>query len=84
MAAGKSNGLTLPARNPKVRSVGNRIGGTLKHNPNADVSELYRDLEVAKLEDAVVRVVNMAPPPTRQQLAAIAALLRPAVASCAT
>lgn len=57
----------------KVRS---QIAVTKRRNPQADVTELKRELKAAHLEDYVRRVVDSAPPLTEDQRSRIAALLR--------
>ena len=59
----------------KTRS---QIAHTKRRNPNADTTELTRQLKAERLEDYIERVVNAAPPLTAEQRDRIAALLRPA------
>ncbi|SMG34952.1 hypothetical protein [Agreia pratensis] len=59
----------------KTRS---QIAHTKRRDPNADTTELTRQLKAERLEDYIERVVNAAPPLTSEQRDRIAALLRPA------
>jgi hypothetical protein len=61
-----------------ARTARNRLGGTLRQNPGADVSELRHDLEVAKLEDHIRKIVDSWPPLTPAQRDRLALLLHPA------
>lgn len=47
-----------------------------KNNPEADVTDLRRQLRAELLADHVERVVNQAPPLTPEQRECVAALLR--------
>ncbi|SJM62811.1 hypothetical protein FM101_07485 [Arthrobacter rhombi] len=58
----------------KTRS---QIAHAKRRDPNADVTELRRQLKAEHLEDYVARVVAEAPPLTPGQLDRIAGLLRP-------
>jgi hypothetical protein len=53
-----------------------KIARTVRQNPNADTTELRRQLKAERLEDYVRRTVDSAPPLTEEQRARIAALLR--------
>jgi hypothetical protein len=53
-----------------------KIASTVRQNPNADTTELRRQLKAERLEDYVRRTVDSAPPLTEEQRARIAALLR--------
>lgn len=52
---------------------------TIKKNPNADVTELRRQLKAERLEDYIKRVVDAAPPLSASQRDRLALLLRPGV-----
>jgi hypothetical protein len=56
----------------KTRS---KIAHTVRQNPNADTTELRRQLKAERLEDHIRRVVDAAPPLTNDQRSKIAALL---------
>ena len=58
----------------KTRS---QIAHAKRRNPNADVTELRRQLKAEHLEEYVSRVVAEAPPLNPAQLDRIAGLLRP-------
>ena len=55
----------------------NRLGGMIRRHPDADHSDLRRDLEAAKLEDHIRKVVDGWPPLTDWQRDKLALLLRP-------
>lgn len=50
----------------------------LKRDPNADVTELRRQLKAERLAEHVARVVDSAPPLSDEQRARIASMLAPA------
>jgi hypothetical protein len=52
-----------------------RLAATVRHNPDADVSEIRRDLRAARLEDAIRKAVDAAPPLSPEQRAKLAGLL---------
>jgi hypothetical protein len=53
-----------------------KIAHTLRQNPDADVTELRRQLKAERLEEHVRRIVDAAPPLTYEQRTRLAALLR--------
>lgn len=53
-----------------------KIGVAKKKNPDADVTELRRQLKAERLEDYIKRAVDEAPPLTDEQRAHLAAILR--------
>jgi hypothetical protein len=53
-----------------------KIAHTLRHDPDADVTELRRQLKAERLEEHVRRIVDAAPPLTGEQRARLAAILR--------
>ncbi len=53
-----------------------RLAATRRHHPDADTSNLERDLRVARAEDYIKRLIDDAPPPTPEQRAQLALLLR--------
>ncbi len=65
----------MPSRAQTAR---NRIGGKLRKNPEADVTELRRDLAAAKVADHVDDWIDTWEP-TPEQIALIAAILNPGV-----
>ena len=66
----------MPARDPAVRSITSKIGATQRHHPDADTSDLRRDLRAAHLEAHVREVVDGFPPLTADQRGRLALLLR--------
>lgn len=58
-----------------------QIAHAKKRNPDADVTELRRQLRAERLADHIQRVVNEAPPLTPEQRDRLAGLLRPAPAN---
>lgn len=56
-----------------------RIASTKKANPDADVTELRRQLKAERLEDYIKRVVDDAPPLSPEQRQKLAALIHPTV-----
>ena len=54
-----------------------KIAHTKRQNPDADVTELRRQLKAERLEEHVAAVIDSAPPLTIEQRERIAALLRP-------
>jgi hypothetical protein len=65
----------MPSQDPEVLTLSGTIGAHERHHPGRDLSELRRDLQVAKLADHVRQVVDAAPPLTDAQRIKIAALL---------
>jgi hypothetical protein len=61
-----------------------RLAATRRHDPDADTSEIERDLRAARLEDHVRRVVDEFPPLTDAQRNRLAVLLRGGGADAAT
>lgn len=59
----------------KTRS---QIALTMKADPEADVTELRRQLRAERLEDHIKAAIDAAPPFTPEQLDRLAAILRPA------
>lgn len=55
-----------------------RLGGMISRHPDADHTDLRRNLQAAKLEDHIRKVVNGWPPLTDEQRDRLALLLRPA------
>lgn len=52
------------------------IARTIKSDPDADVTELRRQLKAERLEDHIKAVVDAAPPLTVEQRERLAAILR--------
>jgi hypothetical protein len=53
------------------------LANTKRHDPDADVTELRRQLKAERLEDHIRRMVDEAPALSVEQRSRIAALLRP-------
>jgi len=66
----------MPSR---ARTAGNRIGGKLRQDPGADVTELRRDLATAKVADHVEDWLATWSP-TPEQVRSVAVLLNPSAA----
>lgn len=60
-----------------------KIALAKRHNPDADVTELQRQLKAERLAEYVERVVSEAPPLTDEQLARVTAILRPTLRTSA-
>lgn len=54
-----------------------QIAHAKRRDPDADVTELRRQLKAERLAEYVERVVSEAPPLTDEQLSRITAILRP-------
>jgi len=54
-----------------------RIGIELRRDPNADVTELRRQLKAERTAEYIQKVVDAWPPLTDQQRTALAELLKP-------
>ncbi len=52
-----------------------KLAGTLSRNPDADVTELRRELRAERAADYIRELVDSAPPLTELQRARLAALL---------
>ncbi len=65
----------MPARDPGHRSLANKKRALARWHPDADTSELDRDLKAARASEYVRRLVSEAPPLTELQRARLAALL---------
>ncbi|MGW4581950.1 hypothetical protein ACWELP_24975 [Rhodococcus aetherivorans] len=52
------------------------LGATRRHHPDADTTDIRRELAASTIEDHVRAVVAQAPPLTDEQRERIAALLR--------
>ncbi len=66
----------MAAKDPTSRRLSSRIAATTRHHPNADTTELRRDLRAARAEDYIRRIVDQAPPLTPEQRDRLALLLR--------
>lgn len=62
----------------KTRS---EIALAVRNNPDADVTELRRQLKAERLEEYISRVVDAAPPLTAEQRDRLAVLLRAGTAA---
>lgn len=60
---------------PKVAKLRARIAGTRSNHPDADVTDLRRELKYAKAEDFLQKILGEAPPLNQAQRADLAALL---------
>lgn len=58
-----------------------RIAHVKRRNPDADVTELRRQLKAERLEEHIRNIVDTAPPLTPEQRDRLASLLRPATSS---
>lgn len=54
-----------------------KLAAEVRRNPDADVTELRRQLKAERLEEHIRRVVDDAPPLSDEQRARLAQLLRP-------
>ena len=57
-----------------------RLAAAKRHHPEADHSNLERDLAAARIEAAAQRIADSLPPLTNEQRARIGVLLAPALA----
>lgn len=74
----------MPAHDPRVRSISARIAAVERHHPDADHSELRRDLRAARAEEYVERLVAEGEPRlTAEQRARLARILAPRTARSA-
>ncbi|MEQ7124720.1 hypothetical protein ABN034_09355 [Actinopolymorpha sp. B11F2] len=62
----------------RVRTAKSRLAAARRWHPNADTTDLDRDLKFANAEDYIRRLVDTAPPLTADQRDRLAVLLRPA------
>lgn len=62
------------------RKTRSRIALTARDHPDADLTDLRKQLKAERLAEHVAKVVDSAPPLTDDQRARIAGLLRPAAA----
>ncbi|WP_156184864.1 hypothetical protein [Allosalinactinospora lopnorensis] len=65
----------MAARNPTRRSLAARKAITTRHHPDADTSDLDREIKVAGLAERIREVVNSAPALTPEDAARLRALL---------
>jgi hypothetical protein len=68
----------MPARDQATRVISARLAAVERHHPDADTSELRRQLRAARAEDYIRRLIDSAPPLTDEQRARLATLLHPA------
>lgn len=59
-----------------ARSIQGRLGAEYRFRPDADHTELHRDLKAARLEEYIRRTVDDAPALTNEQRDRLAALIR--------
>lgn len=62
---------------PESAKVRARIAGRKSQNPDADVTEEKRELQILTLEERIRRAVESAPPLTPEQIERLRALLPP-------
>ncbi len=58
-----------------AQNLRNQLGGKLRQDPGADVTELRRDLRVARFKDYVRELMSGWPAPTPEQVQEIAEIL---------
>ena len=61
---------------PSPQSVTCRIAATLRHHPDADVTDLRRELHAAKIEKYVTELAKKFPPLTEAQRERIVLLIK--------
>lgn len=61
---------------PSPQSVTCRIAATLRHHPDADVTDLRRELHAAKIEKYVTELAEKFPPLTEAQRERLALLIK--------
>jgi len=61
---------------PSPQSVTGRIAATLRHHPDADVTDLRRELHAAKIEKYVTELAKKFPPLTEAQRERLARLIK--------
>jgi hypothetical protein len=60
----------------RAQLIRNRIGGMLRQNPGADVTDLRREMEISAILDQAEAYARKWGKPTPEQVAAIAAIFR--------
>lgn len=60
---------------PRTRELVARVGATARHQPDADRTELIRELRAARAEDWARDIAASAPPLTNAQRARVAAII---------
>ncbi len=65
-----------PTASPRLRRLNGTYGAVKRHHPDADTTDLRRELAAVKLEDYIASVVDAAPPLSATQRDRLAALLR--------
>jgi len=67
---------TRPKASPETLSKIGRRSAVIRHTPNADTTDLERDIAASQLVDYARHVVDTAPPLTDDQVNRVVALLR--------
>ena len=67
----------MPAHDPGVRRASARLAATVRWHPDAGTTELTEDLERARIDERIAKIVDAAPVLTGAQRAKLAQLLRP-------
>lgn len=52
----------------RSRSLAGKLGSTMRHHPDADVSDIRRELAAARIQDRIEEVLADAPPLTAAQI----------------
>lgn len=65
----------MATASPERLRIAGKIAATKRFYPDADTTELERDLKAATLEDHITRLVDSAPPLTDKQRERLARLL---------
>ncbi|KLL97290.1 hypothetical protein NJ76_13500 [Rhodococcus sp. IITR03] len=60
----------------RSRSISGHIGNALKRDPNADLTELRRELAASRIQDHIEQVLSTAPPLTPAQVDRLTVILR--------
>lgn len=67
----------MPARSKAVQEISGKLGAVRRWSPDADTTEIERNLKAASADDYIRRLVDSAPPLSDMQRARLAALLLP-------
>ncbi|MGJ5668592.1 hypothetical protein QLG13_12100 [Rhodococcus aetherivorans] len=60
----------------RSRSIAGHLGVTLRKDPNADTTDLRRELAASRIQDHIEEVLASAPPLTAAQKDRLAAIIR--------
>lgn len=66
----------MATASPERLRLAGQIASITRHNPDADTTELRRDLAAVKIEDYIRKIVENAPPLSESQRERLANLLR--------